>query len=739
MKKILFLLSLLSATLSSFSQSEVSVCQPRKKVAVVLSGGGAKGMAHIGALKVIERAGIPIDYIVGTSMGSIVGGLYAIGYDSQKLDSMVRCQDWTFVLTDKLNRRDQNFEGREKQDTYILSVPLRKKKGQELSGGLIQGQNLANLFAKLTVGYHDSINFSTLPIPFACVATNLVNNTEVDIHSGWLSTAMRASMSIPGVFSPVRMDSMVLIDGGMRNNYPVDVAKQMGADVIIGVSVQGEQKTADELRNGTDILMQLVDVNCLNKFNENWAATDVPIRVNVKGYSSTSFTPGAIDTLIARGENAAMSHWKELMQLKKVIGIDSTFVPKKPFLYHMSGLNKNVMLSVLDFSNVDETDRNFLIRRYHLVEGDSVSSRQIEQVMTSLRSELFYTDATYQLRPVAGGYWLHFSVKDKKISEIFLGVRFDSKEMVALQVNSNFQFHTKVPIELSFTGRLGKRSMANLDASFNPPLLKKINLSYLYRYNDVDIYNKGKRDYNVTYNYNMFDLALLNFSGRNFQIDLGARYEFYHFYDFLSSGIVPTSNLNNEHYASYRVKIHYNSQDREYFTKRGARFEAEYSIYTDNFLKYKGHSPFGITSARWQIACRLNSHLIFQPLLYGRVLWGKDLPLCQYNVIGGESFAHYLPQQMPFAGISDVEYINNAFYACQLSLQQRMGDNNYVTAAVVVGQSEDKLKDIFDTHLMRGYRFSYSYDSFFGPLGASIGYSSRTESPYFYISLGYDF
>ena len=189
-----YLLMVLLILTAQMTMAQDSLPQQRKKVAVVLSGGGAKGMAHIGALKVIEKAGIPIDYIVGTSMESIVGGLYSIGYDSHKLDSMVRCQDWSFLLTDKINRKNQNFEGRENQDTYFISMPLRKKKGQELAGGLIQGQNLANLFSKLTVGYHDSINFSTLPIPFACVATNLINNTEIDLHSGWLSTAMRASM-----------------------------------------------------------------------------------------------------------------------------------------------------------------------------------------------------------------------------------------------------------------------------------------------------------------------------------------------------------------------------------------------------------------------------------------------------------------------------------------------------------------------------------------------------------------
>jgi NTE family protein len=737
MRKCLLVVLLILTVQMTLAQD--SVLFQRKKVAVVLSGGGAKGMAHIGALKVIEKAGIPIDYIVGTSMGSIVGGLYSIGYDSHKLDSMVRCQDWSFLLTDKVNRKDQNFEGREKQDTYFLTVPLRKKRGQELSGGLIQGQNLANLFSKLTVGYHDSINFSTLPIPFACVATNLVNNTEIDMHSGWLSTAMRASMSIPGIFSPIRVDSMVLVDGGLRNNFPVDVARSMGADVVIGVSVQSEQKKASELRNGTDIIMQLVDINCMNKFKENWASTNVPIRVNVKGYSSTSFSAGAIDTLIARGEAAAMSHWKDLIALKKLIGIDSTFIPSKPYMYHMSGLNKKIKLSVLDFSNVDKSDQDFIIKRFHLHEGDSISGVQIDQTLTALRGDLFYTDASYQLRPMAGGYWLHFDAKDKKISDVSVGVRFDNEEMVAFQARGVFQFHTRIPTELVFTGRLGKRSMARFDASFNPPLLKKVSLSYMFCDQDVNIYNKGERDYNITYNYNMFDLALINFSGRNYLIDLTARYELYHFNNLLSGNGPIIVKLGNQHYVSYHFKIHFNSLDREYFTSSGAKFEAEYGLYTDNFVKYNSHNPFSIVSARWQMAFRLNSHLILQPMVYGRVVWGSDIPLCQFNVIGSEMFGHYFPQQIPFSGINNVEYVENAFVGCQVQLQQRIMDNNYIAFAMAMGGSDDNLKNIFQNKLMNGYRISYTYDSFLGPLGATIGYSNRTKKAYLYVSLGYAF
>ena len=279
--------------------------QQRKKVGLVLSGGGAKGMAHIGAIKVIEEVGIPIDYVVGTSMGSIIGGLYAIGYTPEQLDSMVRKQDWTFLLSDRILRTDKNMGEREVDEKYLISVPFNKKSIQEVTGGLIKGQNIDNLFSELTLGYHDSLSFNKLPIPFACVAENLVKGQEYVFHDGVLSTAMRASMAIPGVFTPVRLDSMVLVDGGVVNNYPVNVAKQMGADIIIGVDVQSELKPANELDNAGTILGQLIDLMGQDNYLKNLKQTDVLIKVNVKGYSAASFSRTAVDSLIHRGLQAA--------------------------------------------------------------------------------------------------------------------------------------------------------------------------------------------------------------------------------------------------------------------------------------------------------------------------------------------------------------------------------------------------------------------------------------------------
>ena len=282
---------LIAAGLLCISVHTTAQPGPRKKVGVVLSGGGAKGMAHIGALKVIEEAGIPIDYVVGTSMGSIIGGLYSIGYTPEQMDSMVRRQDWSFLLSDKIPRSEQNMAEREASEKYVFSLPFGKNAKTQAVGGLIKGQNLANLFSELTVGYHDSIDFNKLPIPFACVSENIVNGNEVNFHKGVLATAMRASMAIPGVFTPVRLDSMVLVDGGVVNNYPVNVARAMGADIIIGVDVQNDLKPANELNSTGSILGQLINLMGLELYKKNLKETDTYIKVDVEGVFCRQFHP----------------------------------------------------------------------------------------------------------------------------------------------------------------------------------------------------------------------------------------------------------------------------------------------------------------------------------------------------------------------------------------------------------------------------------------------------------------
>ena len=240
-----------------FSQDNGNT-EGRPKVGLVLSGGGAKGAAHIGVLKYIEEAGIPIDYIAGTSMGSIVGGMYALGYSSEEILNVINSVDWNRLISNDVERKKISFQKKYEKSTQIVNVPFSfndddedaqaKSFSSSLPKGLVSGDNLINLFNSLSVGYSDSLSFDDLPIPFICIATNMLNGEADILDKGVFSKSLRASMAIPVLFDPIKIGDTLYVDGGLVNNFPARQCRAMGADYVIGVSMSpGLEENADSL------------------------------------------------------------------------------------------------------------------------------------------------------------------------------------------------------------------------------------------------------------------------------------------------------------------------------------------------------------------------------------------------------------------------------------------------------------------------------------------------------------
>ena len=722
----------------------------RKKVAVVLSGGGAKGMAHIGVLKVLERAGIPIDIVTGTSIGSIVGGLYSIGYNAHSLDSMVRAQDWSYVITDKEDLRRQSLSDRKKQNTYLFTTGLTIGKKDMNAGGLIKGKNLAELFQQLCVGYTDSLDFSRdLRIPFACVATNIMDNSEVVFHSGRLPQAMRASMAIPAAFSPVRVGDMVLVDGGLKNNFPVDVAREMGADIVIGITLSGKPKKAENIGGTMSIVGQIIDVNCVNKYDENKALTDLYMNVDPHGLSTASFTATAIDSLIRYGEEEAMRHWDEIIALKQRIGIDESF---RPTIYHP--LRPQVMtekqkVTGYTFENMTPQAEKFLRQKFHLNRIDSIDATMEQELTTSMRIDLFYQTAECRLVPNGDGVRVVLSAGNRKSMQLHAGVRYDTEEYAAVQVGLDIPLKTAMPVSTDITVRLGKRMKTRAELTAHPRSFTRPTLSYEFRRSDVDVYRKGDRSYNILFNQFQGELMPFNYDFRHLNIQLGLRWDYLHYRNALGANTARQVTLKNEHFISYRARFKYNSEDNWNFPTRGARFNAEYAYLTNNFTKLNNRAADGSVlgkkpgmsdvSADWRMSFTIGSRFTLQPMLYGRMLFGAVVPPVFGNTVGGEWFGHYIEQQMPFVGIGNLESVDHQFVAAQLQAQQRIGNNNYALIRLVAGQQSDELKSLFDRRTLYGIQAAYYYNTIFGPIGASVGYSNRTEKPYFYLNIGYEF
>ena len=718
----------------------MAVSNTRKKVGVVLSGGGAKGMAHIGVLKVLEKAGIPVDFVTGTSMGSIIGGLYAIGYNANSLDSMVRVQDWSYVITDKEDLRNQSLSDWQKQNTYFFTTGITLGEKDMNAGGIIKGKNLAELFNQLCVGFTDSLDFTRdLPIPFACAATDIITNDEVDFHSGRLPQAMRASMAIPAAFSPVRLGDKVLVDGGLKNNYPADLAREMGADIIIGVTVQGAPKTAEDMGGTMSIISQIVDVNCKNKLDENLAITDLHLTVDTKGYNAASFSLAAIDTLVRRGEEEAMRHWDEIVALKQRIGIDDTFRPVILHPIRPEVMTEKHRIIDITFENMTPQDEKFLRQKFHLNRTDSIDAKLQQELTTSMRMDLFYQTADCRLNFNPEGVRVVLSAGNRKSVQFHAGFRFDSEEYAAVQLGLDIPLKTAIPMNTEITLRLGKRMMARGEITAHPRSFTRPKFTYSFYRNDIDVYVEGDRDWNIRYNQSQAELTPINFDLRHFNLQLGVRWDYMHYRSKLGSETSTQVTLENEHFFSYRARLKFNTEDNWYFPTRGARFNAEYAYLTDNFAKLDGQTGMSDVSANWRMSFTMGNRFTLQPMVYGRLLLGDVVPPVFSNTIGGDWFGHYVEQQMPFAGVGNMEYVEKQFVAAQLQAQERIGTKAYILLRVAAAQKARELKELFDYRTLLGVQGAFYYNTMFGPVGATVGYSNRTKEPYFYLNLGYEF
>lgn len=735
---VLFILLIVTSTLLPCHAQDQ---QTRKKVAVVLSGGGAKGVAHIGALKVIRDAGIPIDYLVGTSMGSIVAGLSSIGYSPEQLDSMVKAQNWQFLLSDKIKRSEQNMTEKQDASTYVLSLPLSKQTGKIKTGGMIQGINLNNLFQELTIGYHDSINFNKLPTPFACVSENIVNGTKHVFHDGVLSTAMRSSMAIPGVFTPMRIGDMVLVDGGMIDNYPVDVALSMGADIIIGVDVQSNLKTANELRSTPEILMQIIGLTGQEIYEKNIKKTNVYIKVDVEGYSTYSFVTEDLDSLMHRGQVAAQSKWKELIDLKSQLGLANNYKPTYPSYNSVLIDESKIYVNEIHFNGIKDSDKKWLIRKCKLKnDAQYITRKQLANALSILRGSQAYANVSYKLIPTENGlYNLDFLLEEKYERNINIGVRFDSEEIASLLLNATASLKTKIPSKLSITGRLGQRYLARVDYTVEPLQMRNFNFAYQFEYNDLNIYDRGKKAYNTNYKYQLGEVSFSDVWFRNLRFELGLRFEYYKYNNLLYNSPEFNLDIKPEHFFSYYAEMHYNSFDLAYFPTKGSNFKAAYSLYTDNFRTYDGHTPFSAISASWEGAFSPTNRFTLLPSVYGRILAGNYIAYPFLNFVGGNYFGRFVPQQMPFAGINHMSIVGNSSVIGTLQLRERLGKNNYISLTGSVLLQGDGIDDIFKNKCRFGISAGYAYNSIFGPLEAIIGYSNQSREASFYINLGYYF
>lgn len=749
----------------------------RPTVAVVLSGGGAKGSAHVGALKYLEEVGIPVDMVLGTSMGGLIGGLYSVGYSPSDIESLLGELDWSLILSDRIPQEFKSYEQKKYKEKYALSLPfyyaeddsfvnrrteetypegdghlhlgaddeeaemsLKQNLFGSLPSGYIYGHNVNNVFSRLTVGYQDDIDFTELPIPFFCIAAEMVSGKAYLWHEGKLNTALRSTMSIPGIFAPVRTNGLILVDGGVRNNYPTDIAKAMGADIVIGVELSDADMTYSDINNAADLAWQFVDMLGRDSFEHNVGIPDVTIKPDLKGFNMMSFDPESVATIIERGYEAAKSKDADLRAIKRLVGPDTVEFQNLPAVNFGE---VPIVISGITFEGVNPDEEEYLLDKLDIKVYDRVLRQDIEDAVATVFATKSFDYVNYELLNDANAYILNIKCKKGPAHQIGLGGRFDSESMVSAIVNLGFNVHRIEGSSLDFTAKVASNPYVSAHYVYKIAKLPTVNAEVKGAYTDVNLYNIGPAP-RLNFKYWQFTQKLY-FSDLNWKkadLKLGISNDLFNVTSLLSTDYIPEEydlkNLKDDYLSAF-LDARSDTFDNGYYPSKGHNVGFSYKYVLGGLSS--GHGAVHIVQLDASKLFHLGGSADLIPTFNTRMILGNELPLAFMNVAGGSMKGKYLEQQVPFMGVSYATPLSNKMWLLGASLRFHLTKNNYLS--IVANMMKDS--DVFDTDLLWtgdtsvGAGIEYAYNTIIGPIKADIHWSNITHSVGAYLGIGFDF
>lgn len=736
---------------TALGESAQRVGGKRPKVALVLCGGGAKGAAHIGALKVLEEVGMPVDMVVGTSIGGLVGGMYAMGYNAAELDSIVAGCDWKYLLSDNTySRRDESFSGKMLDARYLLKIPfysmnpdIKDSPVSRLPAGLISGQNVLNFLNGVSLGYQERMDFSNLPVPFACVAADLSTGEQIVLDKGELPLCMRATMAIPGVFAPVEMDGKVLVDGGIINNFPVDVAKKMGADIIIGVDIKNDYPGAENLKSIPQVLAQMIALMGNETYQKNLKEVDILIKPDVSDYGTYSFNKPAIEQLVINGYVAAQEKYQELEALAR--RLNTLDVESRPGMVHKATdvVRDTFCFKSVEIVGVPKKNEHWLRRMSGLKPDILLTGKDINRGISILMGTRAFSSVTYTvIGKGTADERLVVNIVEGPTNVLALGARYDSEEAAGILVHVGVNEYGLLGSKLGFTGRLGYNPYGELEYSYNSKDFPKIEFNYKVGGMDMNIYKSTENQNNLSFLYHRGEINLSNIYLRNFNFKLGARYEHFDFSRYLKQNTPDGYQeyvVKDSGYESYYFKGEVDTRDDSYFATEGLDFDVEGAIWQTNFEK--GFQSFGAVKVMLEGAVGIGKSFTLLPHFYGRVIIGDCTEIPFINYVGGSEPGRYFSQQLPFIGINYANPVENAVMIGRVDLRQRIASNHYIYGIVNYLRSAHSLDDVFSDNGedIWGFGVKYSYNSPIGPLSFNIHWSDYEHRFGAYVSLGHYF
>ena len=735
---------------SGFGQKDSLVIPQGKnlKVGLVLSGGGAKGLAHIGVLKEIEKAGIKIDYIGGTSMGAIVGGLYASGYNAAQLDSLFTTVNFERLIQDELPRSSQSFYEKKNSEKYAITLPFD---GFKISfpSALSKGQNLYNLFTKLTQPVKKVNDFSKLPIPFFCVATDAEKGTPVILDSGYLPQAITASGALPSLFSPVLVDGRVLIDGGVTNNYPVEELRRRGANFIIGVDVQDSLRTREDLKSAPEMLIQINNYRTIQAMPQKIKLTNIYIRPDIDNYTVVDFDRGT--DIIKGGEEKAKSF---LQELKQVAAAQNGDYVKPPL---DNKLGDSLYIKSVSITGNTYYTRSYILGKLKINTPTGLTYKQFFDGINNLAATNNFQRINHRLEKYANGqYHLYLEVTESKITTyIRAGIHYDDLYKSAVLGNI-----TKKRL-------LFKNDVASLDLALGDNI--RYELDY---YSDNGFYiSFGLKSSFETFNkgvdarfveqlaevplpdFNSLDIRYTDFTNqlyirtlfeKRFSLDLGIEHKLLA----LETKSIrrepdedPKFYFENSNYWSTYGKLRLDSFDDKYFPTEGFYFNGDFHLYLFSSDYNNNFNSFSVGRATFKYATHFSPKLSMLAGVEGGFKIGGEATNAFDFYLGG--WGNNFPNNIvPFYGYDFFSTTGDGLVKSNLSFDYRFLGKSHVNVGANIANLGTELfssGNWFSSPNYSGYFVGYGLETFLGPLQTQVSYSPDTSEVFWNFSLGFWF
>lgn len=717
----------------------VILAQNQPKIGLVLSGGGAKGFAHIGVLKELEKAGVQIDYIGGTSMGAIVGGLYAAGYSANQIEKIILKTDFETIIRDKISRREKPLFNKEYGEKYAISLPIKEGKiGLPL--GLSKGQNILNFLTELLAPVDDIRDFSQLPIPFYCLATNIETGKEVVLDKGSLPLALRASGSFPSLLNPVEIEGELLVDGGVVNNFPVDIMKKKKMDIIIGVSVQGELLKREELSSVASLLMQIVNFKMYEKSDDQVRLLNFYIKPNIEGYNVISFDKK--EEIIDEGKKTAKNFKVVFDSIAKL-----QYNKKEPVKVKVKK-NKFLVDRIIIKGNKKYTN-NYILGKLQLNEGDSVSYNDISKKINTLTASKNFKRIDYHFKKSFKGKKLELVVKEEDIkSYLRFGLHYDLLYKSAVLLNYNHKKLLTQNDELSLDVGIGDKIRYDFQYFVDNGLLPSYGIKSRYNtFNNDFLYNGDLIDVRYADFTNSFFLQTT--MDKKFALGVGLEQKKI---EIKSSNVLSNGQetfFDDSNYINAYAFLKLDTYNKEMFPTKGfyANIGLKWFVWSD---RNDDLSKLAVGSQPFQQFSQADGRLGFATTFYNKLTFqytselgytlGKKSSLMFDYRLGGYN-KNYVNNFKPFYGYETGALSNQSFIKSEFNFRYQVIEKHYATFIANYVRAEE---DVFsDTDLFKntksGYALGYSVETFLGPVELKYTWSPDHNEKYWLFNLGFWF